>query len=57
MKTRKGTKTKVIKNHEVIAVCENIGDASRLTEVCRSAIRKRMKDGLATNGYQFQEVK
>lgn len=46
----------MIKNNKVVAVCENIGEATRLTKVSGSAIRKRLKDGLATNGYRFKEA-
>ena len=56
MKPRKGHKVKVIKNREVVAVCENIGEAVRLTCLHNQTIRSRMKDGQTTKGYRFQEV-
>ena len=56
MKSRKGHRVKVIKNRELIAVCENIGEASRLTVVSVSTIKTRLRDGGTTKGYRFQEV-
>lgn len=56
MKPRNGHKVKVIKKNKVVAICENIGEATRLTKVCGGTIRKRLKDGLATNGYRFKEA-
>ncbi len=53
---RKGTPVKVIKDGVVIAVCENLGDAMRLTQVHKQTIKKRMVDRKAIRGYGFREV-
>ena len=53
---RKGTPVKVIKDGVVIAVCENLGDAMRLTQVHKQTITKRMVDRQAIRGYGFREV-
>ena len=53
---RKGTPVKVIKDGVVIAVCENFGDAMRLTQVHKQTIKKRMVDRKAIRGYGFRSV-
>ena len=53
---RKGRKMQVIKNHKVIAICENAGEAMRLTKIHRNTICKRLKDGAAVREYRFVEV-
>jgi len=53
---RKGTPVKVIKDGVVIAVCENLGDAMRLTQVHKQTIKNRMVDRKTTRGYGFREV-
>jgi len=50
---RKGRPVTIIKDHQVIATCSNLGDAMRLTQVCKEAIRNRMKNGGTVNGYRF----
>jgi len=46
----------VIKGRQVIAVCENAGDAMRLTQVHRDTICRRLQDGGTTKGYRFVEI-
>ena len=53
---RKGTPVKVIKGGVVIAVCENLGDAMRLTQVHKQTIKKRMVDRKAIRGYGFRSM-
>ena len=53
---RKGTPVKVIKDGVVIAVCENLGEAMRLTQVHKQTIKRRMKDRSTIRGYGFREV-
>jgi len=53
MASRKGRPVTIIKDHQVIATCSNLGDAMRLTQVCKKAIRNHMKNGGAINGYRF----
>ena len=54
--TRKGRCVRVIKGHQVIAECNSLGEAMRLTGVVQQTIRKRMIDRLSTKGYSFKEV-
>jgi hypothetical protein len=51
--SRKGRQVTIIKDHQVIATCSNLGDAMRLTQVCKAAIRNRMENGGTVNGYRF----
>jgi hypothetical protein len=53
MASRKGRPVTIIKDHQVIATCSNLGDAMRLTQVCKEAIRNRMKNGGTVKGYRF----
>lgn len=53
---RKGTRVKVIKNGTIIAVCENLGDAMRLTQVHKQTIKKRMADRRTIRGYGFRSM-
>jgi hypothetical protein len=53
---RKGRRMQVIKGRQVIAVCENAGDAMRLTQVHRDTICRRLQDGGTTKGYRFVEI-
>ena len=53
---RKGTPVKVIKDGVVIAVCENLGEAMRLTQVHKQTIKRRMKDRSTIRGYGFSSI-
>ena len=53
---RKGTPVKVVKDGVVIAVCENLGDAMRLTQVHKQTIKKRMADRRTIRGYGFRSM-
>lgn len=55
MQQRKGRPVKIVKDHQVIAVCSNLGDAMRLTQISKEAIRNRMKNGGTVKGYRFLE--
>jgi len=46
----------VIREHKVIAICENAGEAMRLTKIHRNTICKRLKDGASVREYRFVEV-
>ena len=53
---KKGTPVKVIKDGVVIAVCENIGDAMRLTHISKTTIKRHMADRKTIRGYGFRSV-
>ena len=53
---REGTQVKVIKDGVIIAVCENLGDAMRLTHVHKQTIKKRMVDRKAIRGYGVRSM-
>lgn len=53
---RKGTRVKVIKNGTIIAVCENLGEAMRLTRIGKQTIKNRMADRATTRGYGFRSM-
>lgn len=53
---RKGTRVKVIKDGTIIAVCENLGEAMRLTRIGKQTIRNRMADRCTTRGYGFRAM-
>ena len=53
---RKGTPVKVIKDGVVIAVCENLGDAMRLTQISKPTIKRHMADRKKIKGYGFRSV-
>ncbi len=53
MTSRKGRPVTIIKDHKVIATCNNLGDAMRITQVCKEAIRNRMENGGTVKGYRF----
>lgn len=53
---RKGIRIQVIKDHKVIAICENAGEAMRLTHVHYSSIYRKLQDGSAIKGYRFKRA-
>lgn len=53
---KKGTPVKVIKDGVVIAVCENVGDAMRLTQISKTTIKRHMVDRKTTRGYGFRTI-
>jgi len=53
---RKGRPVTIIRDNQVIATCSNLGDAMRITQVCKDAIRNRMKNGGTVKGYRFLDT-